>query len=76
MDALDDVDQLIKRYLLALDEFMKGNPEPVNKVWSHREDVTLANPLVGTPARGWGRFLRPWSMAQLSSETVRSLASR
>jgi hypothetical protein len=53
MDALDDVDQLIKRYQLALDEFMKGNPEPVNKVWSHREDVTLANPLVGTPARGW-----------------------
>jgi hypothetical protein len=45
MDALDDVDQLIKRYQLALDEFMKGNPEPVNKVWSHREDVTLANPL-------------------------------
>jgi hypothetical protein len=29
MDALDDVDQLIKRYQLALDEFMKGNPEPV-----------------------------------------------
>jgi hypothetical protein len=45
MDALDDIDQLIKRYQLALDEFMKGNPEPVNKVWSHREDVTLANPL-------------------------------
>ena len=54
MDALDDVDQLIKRYLLALDEFMKGNPEPVNKVWSHREDVTLAKALVGTPARGVG----------------------
>ena len=53
MDALDDVDQLIKRYLLALDEFMKGKTEPVNKVWSHREDVTLANPSVGTPARGW-----------------------
>ena len=54
MDALDDVDQLIKRYQLALDEFMKGNPEPVNKVWSHREDVTLAKALVGTPARGVG----------------------
>ena len=53
MDALDDVDQLIKRCQLALDEFMKGNPEPVNKVWSHREDVTLAKPLVGIPARGW-----------------------
>jgi hypothetical protein len=32
MDALDDVDQLIKRYQLALDEFMKGNPENVAKM--------------------------------------------
>jgi ketosteroid isomerase-like protein len=25
----------------------------VKKLFSHREDVTLANPLVGPPARGW-----------------------
>ena len=31
---------------------MKGNPEPVNKLWSRREDVTLANPF-GPPVRGW-----------------------
>jgi ketosteroid isomerase-like protein len=52
MAAADDVDELIERYQLALDEFMKGNPEPVQELFSHREDVTLANPL-GPPAHGW-----------------------
>ena len=31
---------------------MKGNREPVKKLFSHREDVTLANPRDGV-ARGW-----------------------
>ena len=53
MAAVDDVDQLIEQYQLALGEFVKGNPEPVQKLYSHRDDVTLANPLVGPPARGW-----------------------
>src|SRR5918911_3176932 len=52
MSAVDDVDQLIEQYHQALDEFVKGNPEPVKKLFSHREDVSLANPL-GPPARGW-----------------------
>ena len=52
MSAADDVDQLITQYHQALDEFVKGNPEPVKKLFSHREDVSLANPL-GPAARGW-----------------------
>ncbi len=52
MAAVDDVDQLIEQFHLALGEFVKGNPEPVQKLVSHRDDVTLANPL-GPPARGW-----------------------
>jgi ketosteroid isomerase-like protein len=52
MAAVDDVDQLIDQYQQALDVFMKGNPEPVKELFSHREDVTLANPL-GPPAHGW-----------------------
>jgi hypothetical protein len=51
MMAVDDVDQLIDQYQQALDAFMKGNPEPVKELFSHREDVTLANPL-GPPAHG------------------------
>ena len=54
MTAADDVDQLIERCQLALDEFMKGNPGPVQELFSHREDVSLANPY-GPPVRGWER---------------------
>jgi ketosteroid isomerase-like protein len=52
MSAVDDVDELIERYHLALGEFLKGNPEPVKQMFSHQEDVTLANPL-GPAVRGW-----------------------
>ena len=31
---------------------MRGNPEPVKKLWAHKEDVTLANPW-GPPVRGF-----------------------
>jgi ketosteroid isomerase-like protein len=31
---------------------MKGDPKPVQDLFSHREDVTLANPF-GPPVRGW-----------------------
>ena len=52
MAAVDDVDKLNEQYHLASDEFLKGNPEPVKKLWSRREDVSLANPY-GPPVRGW-----------------------
>jgi ketosteroid isomerase-like protein len=54
MSTADDVDELIGRFQQGLDEFMKGNPEPVKELFSHKEDVTLANPL-GPPVRGWER---------------------
>ena len=53
MVALDDVDdEVVEQHHLALGEFVKGNPEPLKMMYSHREDVTLANPF-GPPARGW-----------------------
>jgi ketosteroid isomerase-like protein len=52
MTAVDDVDQLNEQYHLASGEFLKGNPEPVKKLWSLGEDVTLANPY-GPPVRGF-----------------------
>jgi ketosteroid isomerase-like protein len=54
MSAVGDVDELIKQYQLALDEFVKGNPKPVQDLASHRDDATLANPY-GPPVRGWER---------------------
>src|ERR687885_2167192 len=50
--VVEGVDQLIEQYHLASDEFLKGNPEPTKRLFSHQEDVTLANPL-GPPVRGW-----------------------
>ena len=52
MSAVDEVDELIKQYQLGTVEFLKGNPKPTQELFSHREDVTLANPL-GPPVRGW-----------------------
>ena len=55
--ALDDVDELIEQYFRAQRESLRGNPEPVKNLFSHRQDVTLANPY-GPPARGGRRSPR------------------
>ena len=47
-----DFDEVVEQYYRALGEFVKGNPEPVKMMISHREDVTLANPF-GPVVRGW-----------------------
>jgi hypothetical protein len=52
MVAVDDLNEVIERCQLALGEFVKGNPEPMQMMLSHRENVTLANP-TAPPARGW-----------------------
>jgi ketosteroid isomerase-like protein len=52
MSAVDEVQELIEKYKLATSEFLKGNPEPLKALFSHREDVTLANAFFPI-ARGW-----------------------
>ena len=52
MAAVDDVDELIEQYHRVQREFLRGNPEPVKDLFSHTEDVTLANPY-GPPVRGF-----------------------
>jgi ketosteroid isomerase-like protein len=52
MSAVEDVDELIEQFNLAQGEVAKGNPEPALRLFSHREDMTLANPFV-PPVRGW-----------------------
>src|SRR5829696_6529298 len=52
MAAVDDLDRVLERCQQALREFVKGNPEPMQTMFSHREDVTLANP-IAPPALGW-----------------------
>ena len=52
MAAADDFDEVLEQYHLALDAIMKGSAEGYKRVYSRRDDVTLANPF-GPPARGW-----------------------
>jgi ketosteroid isomerase-like protein len=52
MAAVDDLDDVVEQLHLAQGELVKGNPEPVQNLFSHREDVSLANPL-SPPAHGW-----------------------
>ncbi|MCA1730031.1 MAG: nuclear transport factor 2 family protein [Actinobacteria bacterium] len=52
MAAVDDLDEVVEQCQRALGEFVKGDPEPMQRMFSHREDVSLANPL-GPPVRGW-----------------------
>ena len=69
MTAVDDVDETqIEQFNLAQGEFLKGNVEPMNNLFSHGEDVTLNNPL-SPPAHGWRSGLLPlWSAPHRSSE--------
>src|SRR5512144_2244721 len=47
-----ELKQTVEQYHRAADEFSRGNPEPVKTAFSHRNDVTLANPF-GPAVRGW-----------------------
>jgi hypothetical protein len=75
MAAVDDLDEAVEQYHLALGEFLKGNPEPLKMMYAHREDVSLANPF-GPPVRGWEQVARPWSMPHRYAEMASSLAPR
>jgi ketosteroid isomerase-like protein len=63
MAAVDDVDELIERYHQALGQLVNGNPEPLKAIYSHRQDVSLANPFVGPPVRGWDEAARTMERA-------------
>ena len=65
MAAPDDLDEVLEQYQLATAEFVRGNPEPYKLVFSHKDDVTLANPFF-PPVRGWDKV----------AETLERTASR
>ena len=49
-----DFGQVVEHYHAAADEFSRGDPQPVKMLFSHRDDVTLANPF-GPAVSGWKR---------------------
>ncbi len=52
MATVGELDQVIEQCRQALDEFVRGDPKPMQQMFSHRDDVSLANPF-GPPAHGW-----------------------
>jgi len=52
VEAPNDLKGLVEQYHQAADHFSRGNAELVNALFSHRDDVTLANPF-GPSVRGW-----------------------
>lgn len=52
MSDLDELDRVIDESHRALDAFARGDPEPVKALYSHHDDVSIANPF-GPPVRGW-----------------------
>ena len=47
-----DLRQVVDQYHAAADEFSRGDSLPAKMLFSHRDDVTLANPF-GPLVRGW-----------------------
>src|SRR3954471_20736777 len=47
-----NLDDTINTSYAALNAFVKGDPAPVKLLFSHRDDVMLANPF-GPAATGW-----------------------
>ena len=62
MAAVNEVDEVIEQYHLAANEFVKGNSEPAKSLFSHRDDVTLANPQ-GPAVRGWEQVAKTMEQA-------------
>jgi ketosteroid isomerase-like protein len=47
-----DINKTIDNYHLAWDDFSRGNSDSIKKLYSHRDDVMLANPF-GHTVVGW-----------------------
>lgn len=58
-----DFDRVVERYHLAIGAFRRGDPGPIQGMFSDREDVSLANPYGGI-ARG------PKQVGELQSRTA------
>ncbi len=61
-----DFEQITGQYQHVLTTFLKGNPEPLKQLWSHKEDVTLLNPF-GTLNKGWRQVTK--TLDHVSSQT-------
>jgi ketosteroid isomerase-like protein len=71
MATVDNLDRAIENWRLATAEFIRGNPLPAQESFSHRADVTLANPL-GPASPEIGPVAHGWEQVALSQEHAAS----
>ena len=57
-----DLDLIVELYHRALDAVVRGDPALMKKLFSRRDDVTLANP-IGPPVRGWNEVKKTMERA-------------
>ena len=50
--SVNDLEEVIEQYHAALDILVRGNSEPFKALFSHADDVVLANPF-GPAVAGW-----------------------
>jgi ketosteroid isomerase-like protein len=56
------VQQASDRFYQSLNNLLGGDPSDMEKVWSHRDDVSTMHPLGGNEV-GWEQVWRGWQMA-------------
>ncbi len=71
MAAADDLDGVLEQWQLGTGEFVKGDPEPLQKLFSSGDNVSLANPL-GPAAGGIGPVAHGWDEVAKTMEDAAS----
>jgi ketosteroid isomerase-like protein len=62
--STSEFDDALTQYHRAATDFVKGNPEPYKKMFSHVDEVTLGNP--------FGPFVRGWRQVEQTMERAAS----
>lgn len=70
--AEPEFEQVVEQSHHALDAFARGDSEPLENLYSHRDDVSLANPF-GPPVRGWSQVADTMRRAALNYRDGRAL---
>jgi ketosteroid isomerase-like protein len=72
MTESGDLAHVVEESHQALDQFVKGDAGPLKALYSHRHDVSIANPF-GPPVRGWTRAAETMDRAATIYRAGRSL---
>lgn len=73
MDEAETFEQAIELSHRALDEIVRGNPDPFFDLYSRSDDATIANPY-GPPARGFPQIQEAGRRAAANYRDGRALA--